>query len=172
MSEEAERLELTITLNGASFSGAGSADRVTAALERFAELVAEHRATPPSPPEAEERPEKETAADGKSAGGTSGTSGSGTKVPFGVFMKRKFPNQHATATAIFTWAKRHDGKDSMKPGEMQTYWKKVLKKAGNPTQVCQNAEKQGWLENVGGGAYAVTGHGEQMVDKLPAADDE
>jgi hypothetical protein len=106
------------------------------------------------------------------AGKLDGALATGTRVPLGIFMKRRFPNQHATAAAILTWAKRHDGKNSLKPGEMETYWKKVLKKPGNSAQICQNAEKQGWLDNVGGGAYAVTGHGESMVDKLPVADDE
>lgn len=89
------------------------------------------------------------------------------RVPFAVFMKRDWPNQAARAAAIFTWVRRYEGKDRLKPGEMAAYWKRVDKRPGNPTMACQNAEKKGWLESVGGGYYAVVGHGEAMVDATP-----
>jgi hypothetical protein len=169
MADHSDHLNLSITIGGSSFSGAGPADQVTAAMDKFTDLLAAQGSEPPPrPPATDEKDETSDPPGDKPAP----PAGVGEKVPFGVFMKRKFPNQHATAAAIFTWAKRYDGKESMKPGEMETYWKKVLKKPGNPTAVCQNAEKQGWLENVGGGQYAITGHGEKSVDRLPAAEED
>jgi hypothetical protein len=88
------------------------------------------------------------------------------KVPLAGFMKHSWDSQPARATAIITWAKRFDGKSSLKPGEMATYWKKSgPKKPANPSQVCIDAEKKGWIESVGGN-YSVVGHGEQMVDEI------
>lgn len=97
-----------------------------------------------------------------------GAATGGGKIPFALFMKRDWPNQAAQATAIFTWAKRYDGKDRLKPGEMSVYWKKIDKKPGNPTMACQGAEKKGWLESVGNGYYALLGHGENMVEAMPS----
>lgn len=168
MPENGQTLDLSITVGDATFQASGPADLVMQALAEFDKLAASsrHRGAGADP--------TSKGTGGRRAGGPSGGEApTGDKVPFGVFMKRKFPNQHAMAAAIFTWAKRYDDRKTLKPGEMETYWKKVAKKPGNTTQVCLNAEKQGWLENVGGGQYAVTGHGEKMVDKLPErADDD
>lgn len=81
-------------------------------------------------------------------------------------MKHTWENQAARATAIVTWAKRYDNKESLRPTEMAAYWKKSgTKKPANPAAACIAAEQKGWLEKHAGG-YAVVGHGEQMVDQV------
>jgi len=94
-------------------------------------------------------------------------SATGDKIPFAVFMKHTWESQPARATAVLTWAKRYDGKESLKPAEMATYWKKSgARKPANPSQVCSIAEQKGWLEKQADGSYAVVGHGEEMVDQV------
>jgi hypothetical protein len=160
-----DSLTLSITIGDTSFEAGGPPDLVMRALSEFEKMANGHTSEPRHRNGVEQKgaPAKRSA---------SPADNSGDKIPFGVFMQRKFNNQADRATAIFVWAKRNGGKDMLKPGEMGTLWKKIAKKPSNPTAVCQRAEKQGWLEGVGGGAYAVTGHGEKMVDKLPQASDD
>lgn len=105
----------------------------------------------------------------KSAKKEKGATDSSDKVPFAIYMKAGWESQPARATAIITWAKRYDGRPSLRPSEMAKYWKKSgSKKPGNPGQACITAEQKGWLEKESGGSYAVVGHGEEMVDQMLA----
>ena len=145
--------DLSMRLGDAEFKAAGSPELVKEALDEFKALL-DHTPVTRQPAQEAAQP--------------TASGGQGSKPPFAIFMKRNWPNQAATATAVLTWAKRHDGKDRLKPGEMAEYWKRFGKKPGNPTFPCQSAEKKGWLEQLGGGYYAVTGHGEAMVDETAA----
>lgn len=141
--------DLAVKFGDAEFKASGSSELVMQAFNDFKSLLDD----PVVGAHASQAP---TAA--------SSSADSKSKPPFAVFMKREWPNQAAKATAIFTWAKRYDGRDRLKPGEMAGYWKRFDKKPGNPTMACQGAEKKGWLEQLGNGFYAVTGHGENMVE--------
>jgi hypothetical protein len=152
--------ELNITVGDSSFQASGEADLVMKALAEFKTLVADT----PAP---KRKPVEKAPPPGGGQGTGAGGAGSGEKVPIAIFLRRSWPNQAAQATAIFAWAKRFDGKEKLKPGEMEAYWKKVAKKPGNPTAVCQRAEKEGWLSAEGGGYYSITGHGETMVENTP-----
>jgi hypothetical protein len=146
-----DNFDLSLKFGDAQFSASGPSELVLDALGEFKAMMEK---SPPSTRPVEDR-NAEVSND------------FGPKPPFPIFMKREWPNQAAKAAAIFTWAKRYDDKDRLRPSEMSTYWKKFDKKPGNPTMACQNAEQKGWLENVGNGNYAVTGHGENMVDGTP-----
>ncbi|GEM_PF-6287224 len=145
-----EEFDLSMKFGEAEFSASGPSELVLDAFEEFKSLI-----------------EKVPASATQGAGDRSAATALGEKPPFAVFMKRPWPNQGAKATAIFTWAKKFDGKDRLRPSEMATYWKKFDKKPGNPTMACQGAEQKGWLESLGNGYYAVTGHGENMVEETP-----
>lgn len=149
---DAGSFELNITLGDSAFQASGDSNVVMKALAEFKGMVGE---TPP----AQRHRDK-----GEGAGKEPDPN---KKIPLGTFMKRTFPKQAANATAIITWAKRHDGKASLKPSQVEGYWKKLGKKPGNISQVCINAEGEGWLHNDGGGLYSVTEDGEAMVDALP-----
>jgi hypothetical protein len=147
-----DNFDLSLRFGESRFSASGPSELVLDALEEFKALL-------------EKAPDEPQTSPG--SGGGSGDLGS--KPPFAIFMKRDWPNHAAKATAIFTWAKLYDGKDRLKPSEMSTYWKRFDKKPGNPTMACQGAEQKGWLESLGNGNYAVTGHGENMVNEMPAS---
>jgi hypothetical protein len=147
----ADNFELSLRFGEAQFSASGPSDLVLEAFEEFKTLM-----------------DKAPAAAQVGGRNDAGPVDLGPKPPFAIFMKRDWPNHAAKATAIFTWAKRYDGKDRLRPSEMSTYWKRFDKKPGNPTMACQGAEQKGWLESLGNGNYAVTGHGENMVDEMPA----
>jgi hypothetical protein len=154
--------ELRVRLGDSEFSSVGAAELVREAFEEFKTLLDSRpavvsTATAAAPPRASLGPAVVSSPE---------VTG---RVPFAVFMGRDWRNQAAKATAIYTWALRHDGRDKLKPGEMAALWKRIDKRPGNPTMACQRAERQGWLEALGGGFYAVTGHGENMVANTPPA---
>lgn len=144
----ADNFDLSLKFGEAEFTASGPSELVLEAFEEFKALM-----------------EKAPAAAQAKVDEASVSATLGARPPFAIFMKRDWPNHAAKAAAIYTWAKRHDGKNRLRPSEMSTYWKRFDKKPGNPTMACQNAEQKGWLESLGGGNYAVTGHGENMVDE-------
>lgn len=149
-----DTLEITLSLGDASFQASGNGDRVMAALNEFKLLL-----------DSSPQPKRETKPkDGNGGGGGGGGGGDTKGTPLGVFTNRSWENQGAKATAIVLWARDNEQKASLTPNEVVAYWRKTAGKTpGNPTQVCQSAEKKGWLHNEGGGRYSVTGHGEEMV---------
>jgi hypothetical protein len=160
-----ETFNLSISLGESSFTASGSPELVLSAWNEFKTMVQE-------PPPAQDttngkKRERDPGSGDKRAAGRRNEDGA-DRVPLPVFMKsRKWDNMAEYATGIFVWAKRHDDKEQMKPGDMVTYWKKVAKKPGRPANVCAAAAREGWLESAGSGNYAVVGHGEQMVDNKP-----
>lgn len=85
--------------------------------------------------------------------------------PLATFVKRKWENQAAKATAIVLWARDRASKASLKPSEIEAYWRKTSGGAvKNASQACANAVKKGWLHNEGNGTYSVTQPGVDAVN--------
>lgn len=147
--------DLKITVGDASFEAAGDAERVMAALAEFKALV-----------EAGDRPKRQSATKEKEHKDETG--GTGKVQPLAVFVKRAWKDQASKYTAIVMWARDNDAKLSLSPGEIDKYWKKTPGKAPtNPSQTCKSAESKGWLQKIGHGKWAITGHGEEMVNTTP-----
>jgi hypothetical protein len=156
MPDEQEHLDLSVTLRGASFTGAGPADRVMAALEKFSELVAS--ASLDVVDESSEEPEGEPAAEVKPAAADE-------KEPLPVFLKSKtLKGNVEAAAAIVAWAQKHDGKtQGVKSAEIAAYWRGTsLKEPGNLGRDLGNAIKAGLLHREGG-RYTVTGFGKTSI---------
>ena len=155
MPEETEHLDLSVTLGGASFTGAGPAERVMAALEKFSELVANVDLDLAAESTAEEG---EPAAEVKPAA-------AGEKEPLPVFLRsKKLKGNVETAAAIVAWAQKHDGKtQGVRSGEIATYWRGTsVKEPGNLGRDLGNAIKAGLLHREGG-RYTVTGFGKESI---------
>jgi hypothetical protein len=169
MSEETDHLDLSVTVGGASFTGAGAADRVMVALERFSELVANHGAGPtPAATVSEAADELGTAAQAKAepdAQPTAPQESPASKVPLPKFLQREtIKNNSHIATAIVVWAADHDGKATASLEEIEGYWK------GTPYPVPKNlrrdvtaAVKKSWLIREDDKSHTATGYGREAI---------
>lgn len=153
-----DRFELSVEVGDVTFRAAGDTRSVMEAFSEFKKIESWTRASESRLP---------------SSTGTDGAPGESdalelSDVPLAVFVKRAWPSQAGKATAIVMWAKHREGRSGLKPGEIETYWRRTPGKTpANPSQVCANAVSQGWLYAEGNGVYSVTGHGEAMVASTP-----
>lgn len=156
MTEGTEQLELSVTLGAASFAGSGPADRVMAALDRFADLLVNTDLDVEEPAGGE--PEGDPAADVRPA-----APGENEVLP--VFLKgRSLKGNHEIATAIVAWAQKYDGKTAgVKSAEIATYWRGTNEKEpGNLGRDLSKAIKAGLLHRENG-RYTVTGFGKKTI---------
>jgi len=157
MPTDSKDLDLSVGIGDATFTASGPADLVMKALADFRELVA-------STPTKRQARDKEGLSKEKVTPGD-GTDLPDTDKPLATFVKRKWENQAAKATAIVLWAREREGKQSLKPSEIEAYWRKTSGSAvKNPSQVCTDAVKKGWLHNEGNGTYSVTQPGIDAVN--------
>lgn len=155
MADEAEHLDLSVTVGGASFTGAGAPEHVMTALEKFTELVA---STDPDLVQESTGDEGQPAAEVKPAT-------PGEKEPLPVFLKsRTLKGNAEAATAIVAWAQKHDGKtDGLKRADIATYWRGTnLKEPGNLGRDLGSAIRAGLLHRESG-RYTVTGFGKKSI---------
>jgi hypothetical protein len=152
-----KELEVSVRFGDATFTASGPADLVMRALGDFREMVA---ATPP-------KPERRAKGDELKVDSDSAEVPSIDK-PLATFVRRNWSNQAAKATAIVLWARERDEKAALKPSEVESYWRKTSGSAvKNPSQVCADAVKKGWLHNEGNGTYSVTQPGVDAVTATP-----
>ena len=152
--DTSKQFDLSITLGDATFQASGESTLVMKALGEFKALV-----------EAGPKPRRQAAPKNGRPDDASGGEAADISEPLAVFAKRNWSNQAAKATAIVMWAKKNENKNALKPSEIETRWRKTSGKVpANLPQVCKTAETSGWLHNEGKGQYAVTGHGEEMVN--------
>jgi len=157
-----DSLELKLAVGDATFEAVGDPDRVMSALAEFKTLV-----------EADQRPPRKVTKvadhkdDGKTGTGSDQADTMDASKPIGVFVKRKL-TQAGKATAIVYWVREREGKASLKPSEIESYWRKTPGKVpSNPPAACSGAESKGWLHNEGQGQYSITGYGEEMLRDTP-----
>jgi hypothetical protein len=169
MSEETEHLELGVTLGGASFTGAGRAERVMDALDRFLGLVEQYGVAPPPPaPTGATIDEDAAAAAGAEVAATPPQESPASKLPLPKFLERDSIKENPEiATAIVVWAADHEQRESLTSGEIVSYWKGTkLKLPGNTSRDIGKAVKAGWLLREGRNLSA-TGYGREAIG-LPA----
>ena len=156
MADESEHLDLSVTVGGASFTGAGPAGRVMEALEKFAELVASADLDTLAEPSGVE--EGAPAADVTPAAPDE-------KEPLPVFLRsRTLKVNPETAAAIVAWAQKHDGKtQGIRLSEIAAYWRGTTEKEpGNLGRDLGTAIKTGLLHRENG-QYTVTGFGKRSI---------
>ena len=159
--DDRNQFDLSITVGDATFTASGPSTLVMKALDEFKGLVA-------TPPPRRQQREKADEAKGDTSVGDGTGAIPGIDKPLSVFVKRTWANQAAKATAIVLWARERDKKPSLKPGEIEDYWRKTPGKAvKNPAQVCSDAVKKGWLHGEGRGSYSVTQPGIDVVNAVP-----
>jgi hypothetical protein len=170
MSYEREHLDLSVTIGGASFTGAGPADRVEAALARFSELIAQSGAKQPAgaKPDAG-RGSGVAEAKEEAAEATPPQKSAASKVPLPTFLEGDgIKGNSKIATAIVIWAAAHDQKDGLTKAEIEARWKGTrLKVPSNTSRDISDAVKAGWLIR-DGSTYTASGYGREAID-LPAS---
>jgi hypothetical protein len=167
MSDQPDQLELSVTIGGASFTGAGAAEQVMGALERFSELVAEHGVTSPHQPSTSETFDASAPTvteEVPEAAATQPQDSPASKVPLPKFLERdSIKSNPAIATAIVVWAADHDGKSSLSSSEIESRWKGTkLKVPGNIRRDIGVAVKNGWLIREGR-TLSATGYGREAI---------
>lgn len=167
--DESQQLDLSVTVGGASFTGAGPADVVMAALERFSALVAEHGFAPPpasSVGEIQDDAGADAAQDEEPAAtATPPRESAASKVPLPKFLESdKIKTNSEIATGIVVWAADHDGKPSISTGDIERYWKGTrLKVPANTSRDISKATRKGWLVKGDGNTHSASGYGREAI---------
>lgn len=156
MVSDVSQLDLSITVGGASFSGAGDPERVMAALERFSELVTSVGGVDVDvAPEPRQEPPGRDKAKGNS---------SAKKAVLPIFLQERNPKGNPQiATAIVAWAELHDGKARLAAPRVRELWRKTTFRApGNVNRDLEKAVQQGYLHR-DGSEYSATGYGKTTL---------
>ena len=161
MTEDAQALELSITLGDAMFQASGPADLVMQALDEFKVLAT---TTPGGKTKAKPQPEDPPQEGDDGAAATPPQKSPASKVLLPQFLQSpSIKGNSKIATAIVVWAADHDGKSNLATGEIEKYWKRTpLKVPKNLSRDIGAAVKNGWLLQEKR-RYSASGYGREAI---------